>query len=133
MPSTEIKQGPVKPTVSVLMSVYNAGEFLKPAIDSLITQTFTDFELIIIENGSCDGSKKVIQSYDARRIKMFEFKENIGRTPALNEAINKASGTYIAIQDADDLSMSQRLELQVNYMNAIPDNVLLGTYCCFIN
>lgn len=133
MPLAQKKRKDINPAVSVLMTVYNAGKFLKPAIDSLLAQTFTDFELIIIENGSIDGSREIIRSYDDSRLKIFELDENIGRTPALIKAFEKAKSEYIAIQDADDVSLPQRLELQADYMRNNPQVVLLGTSCKFID
>jgi glycosyltransferase involved in cell wall biosynthesis len=133
MPLTRNKRGDSHPTVSVLMTVYNAGEFLKPAIDSLRTQTFTNFELIIIENGSTDGSREIVRSYDDPRLKIFEFDKNIGRTPALIAAFEKARGELVAILDADDIAFPQKLEYQVKYLAAQPDVVLLGTQCEFMN
>ena len=133
MPLLQNKGTDTQPIVSILMTVYNAGKFLKPAIDSLLAQTFNKFELIIIENGSEDGSRKTIHSYNDPRIRCFDFDKNIGRTPALIKAFEQAKGEFIAVQDADDLSLPQRLELQINHMLNNPKTVLLGTACKIID
>jgi glycosyltransferase involved in cell wall biosynthesis len=123
----------LRPKISVLMTVFNAGIFLKPAIDSLLAQTYRNFEIIIIENGSTDNSRKTIHSYNDERLKIFEYDQNIGRTPALIKAFEEANSEYIAIQDADDISKPQRFELQIAYMINNPEIVLLGTSFSYIN
>jgi len=115
------------------MTIYNAGEFLEPAINSLLAQSFTNFELIAIENGSTDDSRNAIKSYDDKRFKILEFDKNIGRTPALNVALKKSCGEFIAILDADDIFSPEKLKQQVNYLKNHRNVVLLGTQYNFIN
>jgi GT2 family glycosyltransferase len=123
------------PTISVLMTIYNPGRFLAPAIETLLAQSFGDFELIAVENGSTDGSRELIRQYAARdaRIKVIELERNIGRTPALFEAFAAARGEFIAVQDADDTSEPERFAKQVDYLRAHGDCVLLGTWCRMID
>lgn len=121
------------PKVSVLMTVHNAGPFLREAVDSILAQTFSDWELVVIENGSTDDSPAILASYTDPRINVSPQKENVGRTRALRAAFAMARGNYIAILDADDIAQSERLEAQVAYLDDYPDIVLLGTWARFIS
>lgn len=118
---------PANPSVSVLMSVYNAEQFVRDAIDSILSQTFADFEFLIINDGSTDRSLDIISSYKDPRIRLINNEHNLGLTRSLNRGLSLARGEYIARQDADDMSYPQRLQKQVAYMEANPDVVLLGT------
>ena len=100
------------PKISVLMPVYNAENFLKEAIDSILNQTFKDFEFLIINDGSTDKSKEIILSYNDPRIRYFENKSNLGVARTLNKGLRIAKGKYIARMDADDISYIQRLKLE---------------------
>ena len=100
------------PKVSVVMSVCNSEPFIRDAIKSILGQTFQDFEFIIINDGSTDGSLQIIQSYGDSRIRITS-QENLGLTKSLNKGIGIARGEYIARQDADDISEPSRLEKQV--------------------
>ena len=104
------------PQVSVLLPVYNAQDYLRESIDSILNQSFTDFELIIINDGSKDGSKDIIDSYTDPRIKLID-QDNAGLPVSLNRAIAIAKGKYLARQDADDVSLPKRLEEQVRFMD----------------
>jgi glycosyltransferase involved in cell wall biosynthesis len=112
--------------VSVLMTVYNAGPWLREAVDSLLAQTYVDWELIAIQNGSTDVSADILAGYDDPRIRVIAVRENMGRTPALRHAFDLAHGEYIAVLDADDVSLPGRLAKQVEYLDARPDVVLVG-------
>lgn len=116
------------PRISVLMPVYNAEKFLKPAIDSILNQTFKDFEFLIINDGSTDSSKKIILSYKDSRIKFFENKKNLGVTRTLNKGLRLAKGKYIARMDADDISLPDRLQKQVEFMAKNPQVAVCGTW-----
>lgn len=98
------------------MSVYNEEKFLKAAIDSILNQTFSDFEFIIINDASSDTSRDIITSYNDPRIVFIENKENIGLTKSLNIGIKIAKGKYIARMDADDISLPERLQSQYDFM-----------------
>jgi len=106
----------ITPQVSVLLPVYNAQNYLREAIDSILNQSFTDFELIIINDGSKDRSKEIIDSYTDSRIKAIH-QDNAGLPVSLNRAIAIAKGKYLARQDHDDVSLPKRLEEQVSYMD----------------
>ena len=116
------------PKVSVLMPVYNASSFLKESIDSILSQSFTDFEFLIINDGSTDPSANIIDSYTDYRIKHIKFPVNGGITKALNIGLDIAQGEYIARMDADDLALPQRLEKQVMFMDQNPDVGVSGTW-----
>lgn len=117
------------------MTIYNPGPYLGVAIDSLFAQTFVDFELIAIENGSTDGAKQLMRHYAERdsRVRLFDLDDNIGRTAALNLALNSAVGEYIAILDADDVASPVRFSCQVELLDAFPDVVLVASHARFID
>lgn len=115
------------PKLSVIMSVYNGEKYLREAIESILNQTFTDFEFIIINDGSTDNSLAIIRSYDDRRIRSLNNETNIGLTKSLNNALKVATGEYIARQDADDISLPDRFEAQLKYFEQYPEVALLGT------
>ena len=105
------------PLVSVAMPVYNGGKYLAQAIDSILAQTFIDFELIIIDDGSTDNSLSVLQSYQKRdsRIRLIS-RENRNLVATLNEIIDLASGKWIARMDSDDIALPQRFERQLEWL-----------------
>ncbi len=113
--------------VSVLMTVYNAEKYLKDAIESILSQTFTNFEFIIINDGSTDNSAQIIRSYTDERIKFLDNHNNKGLPASLNEGIKISSGEYIARMDADDISYPMRLEKQVLYMDRHQEVGVSGT------
>jgi hypothetical protein len=115
------------PLVSVLMSVYNNAPTLRAALDSVLAQTFPDFEFIIIEDGSTDVSKAIIQRYPDPRLVVIENERNLGLTAALNVGLHRAGGAYVARMDADDVALPTRLEKQVAYLEQHPEAGILGT------
>lgn len=115
------------PKVSIIMSVYNGEPYLSESIFSILSQTFTDYEFIIIDDGSTDNSLNIIKSFNDPRIKLLINKKNIGLTDSLNRGIFCSDGEYIARQDADDISMPKRIEKQVKYLDNHSDVALLGT------
>jgi glycosyltransferase involved in cell wall biosynthesis len=118
----------IMPKISVIMSVYNSEQYLKRSIDSILNQTFKDFEFIIINDGSTDNSAQILEEYSKNNncIKII-IQENKGLTKSLNIGIKKAKGKYIARQDADDFSFSDRFEKQVYFLDNNIDIILLGT------
>ncbi len=117
------------PLVSVIMPVYNASKYLPEAIEGILNQSFSDFEFIIIDDGSSDDSPKIIRKYVKRdkRIKVLTNKENRGSVKCRNMGLKLARGKYVAVEDADDVSLPNRLEVQVQYLEDNPQVVLLGT------
>src|SRR5262249_2828374 len=116
------------PRVSVLMAVHNGERNLRETIESILNQTFKDFEFLIVNNGSTDKSRELILSYEDSRIRLIDTKHNIGQTKSLNRGLEMAKGQFIARQDADDISESERLAKQVTFMEMHPDVALLGTW-----
>ncbi|HUL01149.1 MAG TPA: glycosyltransferase family A protein [Nitrospirota bacterium] len=115
------------PLVSVLLPVYNGATYLAEAIDSILNQTWQDFELIILNDGSKDKSADIILGYDDPRIRYFEH-ENRGLAATLNRGIGLADGKYIARQDHDDISKPERFAKQVEYLDAYPECAMVGTW-----
>lgn len=120
------------PRISVILPVYNAGPYLRAAIDSILQQTLTDFELIIINDGSTDDSQVVIDSYQDQRLRVYK-QVNQGLRQTLNTAIDYSRGTYIARMDQDDLCFPTRLEAQSDFLDNHPDHVLVGTTYAYID
>ena len=104
------------PLVSILMTIYNHEKFLIKSIRSVINQSFKNWELIAIENGSNDFSKKILMNINDRRIRKKFLKKNIGRTNCLNYGLKLCRGDYIAILDSDDIAKINRISLQVNFL-----------------
>lgn len=115
------------PKVTVLLPVFNGERYLREAIDSVLAQTFNDFELLIIDDGSTDTSLEIIQSYTDPRIRLLRNKERQKLSGALNRGMDNASGTYIARMDADDICLPHRLATQVEYMDQHPDVGVCGS------
>lgn len=123
-PSSEVRN----PEITVLMSCYNASRWLQGAIDSVLTQTFENFEFIIIDDGSTDETLSILQNYRDQDTRIIVIsKPNTGLADSLNVGIAQARGTWIARLDADDLCEPKRLEEQINFVRNHPDVVLLGT------
>ncbi len=111
--------------ISVVMSVYNAEKYLREAIESILYQTFYDFEFIIINDGSTDNSLEIIKSYSDNRIVLID-QINTGLAMALNNGIKKSRSEYIARMDADDVSMPERLEKQYIFLENNLDHIIVG-------
>ncbi len=121
------------PKVSVLLSVYNGIPYIEEAIDSILSQDFNDFELLIIDDASKDNTACTIKMYSDKRIRFFENADNIGLTNNLNYLACQAKAPLLARQDADDISHPNRLGLQYELMSQQPDLSLLGTNVQVIN
>jgi glycosyltransferase involved in cell wall biosynthesis len=113
--------------ISVLMPVFNAERYLKLAIDSILNQTFQDFEFVIINDGSTDSSEEIILSYNDSRIKYHKNAENIGLIATLNKGIDLCNGRFVARMDADDISLPERLQKQWDFLNKRPEIVMVGS------
>ena len=118
------------PRISVLMPAYNSEKYIAAAIESILNQTFTDFEFIIINDGSTDDTAKIVDEYAKRdnRIKFVNNSKNKGLIGVLNEGLNLARGEYIARMDSDDISLPTRFERQIAYMELHPKCGVLGTW-----
>jgi len=117
-----------QPLITVLMPVYNAAPYLAEAIDSILNQRFKDFEFLIINDGSTDNSLEIINSYKDKRILLINNGQNIKLIATLNKGIELAQGKYIARMDADDISLPERLEKQVQFMETHPEVGLCGSF-----
>lgn len=115
-------------SISVLMPVYNAQKYIKAAVGSILNQTLTSFEFIIINDGSTDESLKILEGYALQdaRIKLVS-RENQGLIKTLNEGLKLAKGRYIARMDADDISLPSRFEKQLKYLEKNSDCIAVGT------
>jgi glycosyltransferase involved in cell wall biosynthesis len=116
------------PLVSVAMPVYNAEKYLRQAIDSVLGQTYTHFELILVNDGSSDRSKEIIHSYSDSRIRYIENENNIGITKTRNICVQHANGKYIAVLDNDDIAMPNRLEKQVEFLESDSQYGICGSF-----
>lgn len=117
------------PEISVIMSVYNSESYLKESVNSIINQTFSDFEFIIVDDSSTDSSLKILEQYALKdkRITLLKNIENSGLAVNLNKMISISKGKYIARMDADDISLPERLEKQHDFMENNPDIGVYGT------
>lgn len=116
------------PQVSVILPVYNAAAYLKESIDSILAQTFTDFEFVIINDGSTDRSEGIIKEYNDERIKYYKNEGNKGLIYTLNKAIDVAEGAFIARMDADDIALPQRLQEQVAWLRERPATDIVASF-----
>jgi glycosyltransferase involved in cell wall biosynthesis len=117
----------MKPRISVVMPVWNGEAYLREAIDSILSQTFTDFELIVIDDGSTDGTAQILQSYRDTRIRIIQ-EGHLGFVGAVNRGVAAARAEWIARQDADDVSLPTRLEKQWEAIQKRPTAVF-----CYID
>ena len=115
------------PLVSVIFPVYNGAAYLREAIESILAQTYSNFELIIINDGSKDDSAMIIEQFRDPRIRFYS-QVNQGLAATLNRAIGLTQGEYVARQDQDDISLPQRFEKQVAFLQTHPDHGMVGTW-----
>lgn len=122
-----------KPSVSVIVNCHNGENFLNECIQSILRQTYNNFELIFFDNLSTDKSYEIISKYKDHRIKKYSSNQFLSLPEARNAAIKKSNGEYIAILDTDDLAENIRLETQVNFMTNNKDYGLISSNCKFID
>lgn len=122
-----VEIGKNTPALTVLMTVYNAENYLNKAIESILNQTFTDFEFLIINDGSKDSSLEIIQDYAQKdaRIRVIS-RENKGFIASLREGMSEVRGDLVARMDADDVALPSRLEKQYSYLQSHPDCMVVG-------
>ena len=109
------------PTVSILMPIYKTAPYLKEAVDSMLAQTYTDFELIALNDCSPDNAEAILDQYDDPRIVRYRGEKNVGLANILNTGMAMARGQFIARMDSDDISLPQRLEVQMRYLELHPE------------
>ena len=115
------------PEVSIIVSTYNGERFLKPALDSLLSQSFRDFELIVVDDGSTDGTNEILNGFQDPRLIVVRHRSNLGIAKSQNDALGLARGTYIALQDHDDVSNKDRIARQVTFLKNNPGISLVGS------
>lgn len=121
------------PLVSVIMPVYNSEAHLREAIESILNQSYQDFEFILINDGSIDKSEAIIQSYRDDRIVYVKNEYNLGISRTRNKALRLAKGFYIVMADSDDISLPTRIEIQLNFLQKNPEIDILGGQLLLIN
>lgn len=121
------------PRVTVLMSAYNAESFIAEAVDSVLGQTFSDFEFLVFEDKSTDATREILESYTDSRILLVKNEVNLGLTRNLFTGMNMARGEYVARMDADDICMPERFECQVEYMEKFSNVGVLGSAVMFFD
>jgi glycosyltransferase involved in cell wall biosynthesis len=114
--------------VTVLLPAYNAEKYLVEAVESILKQSFVDFELLIIDDGSTDNTLSILNSFKDSRINIVKHAENKGLIYSLNEGLNLAKSKYIVRMDADDIALPNRLKVQVDFMNQHQDIAAAGSY-----
>jgi glycosyltransferase involved in cell wall biosynthesis len=117
-----------EPVVSVLVRAFNCERYIGPAIESVLVQTFQDFEIVVVDDASTDGTEAILQAYAQRdeRIRVFRNGTNQGPVRAMNLGLRHARGEFVAFHDGDDVSLPHRLETQVNFLRANPQIALVG-------
>jgi glycosyltransferase involved in cell wall biosynthesis len=121
------------PKVTVLIAVYNGERFLREALDSVLAQTFTDFELLVVNDGSTDETVTILESYSDQRIRVITNRRNIRVVGSLRRGLNYARGEYIARIDAEDIALPERLEKQVRYLDFHPEVGMVSSRCLAID
>ena len=125
--------GFTNPTVSVLMPVYNGERYLVDAIESILNQTYEDFEFLIANDCSTDNSIEIIRSYHDKRIRLIQNEKNLGQVVTMNKGIELAKGKYIARLDQDDLAHKRRIKNQVTFLNSNQDIAVVGSHIKYID
>jgi glycosyltransferase involved in cell wall biosynthesis len=116
----------MNPRVTVLVPIYNGAAHFRAAIDSVLAQTFEDFELLLVDDASTDDSVAVVESYDDSRIRLLRNEHNLGQVPTTNRGLREARGEYVARLDQDDACLPRRLEHQVALLDAQPNVAVVG-------
>ena len=121
------------PKLSVLLCVYNAQKYIRKALESIKSQTFQDFEIIIVDDACTDETPEILKQYQDTRTFIHRNLENLGLTKSLNIGLSLCRGEYIARMDADDISLPQRFEKQVRFLDDNPECAAVGSWCMRIN
>jgi glycosyltransferase involved in cell wall biosynthesis len=123
------------PKVSVVIPAYNVGEFLRQCLESILNQSFDDFEIVVVDDASTDDSLNILQEYARQdtRLRVLKNERNMGVSATTNQAIRAARSQYVARMDADDLMCQDRLQKQLDFLEKNPDHVLVGGQVRMIN
>ncbi|WP_426327162.1 glycosyltransferase family 2 protein [Pedobacter sp. R-06] len=122
-----------QPKITVFMAAYNQADFIGKSIDSILTQSFSDFELVVVNDGSTDNTATIVESFNDNRIRLVHNDGNKGLVYTRNRLLTLAQGEYIAILDADDIAYPDRLKLQHNFLLANPEIALCGGHAAIID
>lgn len=122
-----------EPPVTVLMTVYNGEPYVREAIESVLSQTFENFNFVVVDNASTDNSRNTISTFIDHRLRLVALPRNIGQTAALNHGLGLIKTRWVARLDADDICLPNRLERQIDYVERHPDIGLLGTWCQYVD
>jgi glycosyltransferase involved in cell wall biosynthesis len=121
------------PRVTVLMPTWNAGPFIRAAVDSVLAQTIEDWRLLVVDDQSSDGTPDVVASYDDPRVRLERLPRNLGQTGALNHGLGLIDTPWVARLDQDDVAMPARLERQLAYVAGRPATTLVGSWADFVD
>ena len=121
------------PEVSVLMPAYNRENYIEDSVKSILNQTYTNFELIILDDGSSDKTLEKIYAFKDSRIKVLQNDQNRGIAFSRNRLLEEAKGKFLVLLDSDDISFSQRLEVQLDFLKKNQDLLMVGTPCIETN
>jgi len=116
--------------ISVLLATFNGESYIKQSINSILNQTFLNFELLVGFNGTTDNSKEIVKSYSDKRIKVFDFKEDKGKAKTLNKLLAHSTGEWVCVQDDDDIWLPNKLEKQIKYFDMYD---VIGTFIKYID
>jgi len=116
--------------ISILLAVYNGEKYIKRSIDSVLGQTFQDWELLIGFNGTIDGSKEIVKQYNDPRIRVFDYGDDKGKAKTLNKLIKESKGEWLAIQDDDDMWMPKKLDRQFKHADEYD---VIGTQIIYVD
>jgi hypothetical protein len=117
---------PLSPKITVVIPVHNGAAHIREAVDSILTQTFTDFECLVIDDASSDDTVRILQAFKDPRLRLIESRDRLYITGALNLGLSQAKGAYVARMDGDDIALPDRLRIQFDYLEAHPDTGLCG-------
>lgn len=118
------------PTISILFPIYNGEKYLKQSIESVLNQSYIDFEVLIAFNGTVDSSKDIIKQYNDNRIRIFDYGMDSGKAKTLNKLLKESKGDILGVQDDDDVWVPKKLEHQIKYIN---DFDIIGSQINYIN
>ena len=121
------------PFVTVIIPVYNGTRTIEKAVNSILNQSYANFELLVVNDASTDQTRTILSGFNDSRIRIINIDKNIGRSAARNVAIDQAKGDYIAMLDADDWSYRHRLAKQIDYMNVHRSVVMCGSWAHFVD
>lgn len=121
------------PRVSVIISTFNGQRYIREAVQSILDQTFQQVELIVVNDGSTDATLNILRAFDDRRITIVNNPGNLGIAASQNNALSVATGEYLALMDHDDISLPDRLQMQVDFLDAHPEVGMLGCNCISVD